>query len=184
MTQPVTLGGRPMMPPPGAPAQELIIARFRSQAPGLLWSSVLLIAVCGATAYFYDNLPEGYENWMLLTAAALLIIVGVVIPYFVWLSRTYTLTTRRVIIRQGLSARRRHEMSHVRGYTIGVRRGILQRMRGAGTITLSNGLDTPLQLVNVPNVTLVHETLADQIEVNQILAHRDAQSTGDTDPVS
>jgi hypothetical protein len=75
-------------------------------------------------------------------------------------------------------------MSHVRGYSIGVRRGIPQRMVGAGTITLSNGMDAPLRLVNIPNVTLVHETLADQIEVNQILAHRDAQSMGDTDPVA
>jgi hypothetical protein len=72
-------------------------------------------------------------------------------------------------------------MSHVRGYSIGVRRGIVQRMWGAGTITLSNGVDTPLRLVNVPNVTLVHEALADQIEVNQILAHRDAQSISDPD---
>jgi uncharacterized membrane protein YdbT with pleckstrin-like domain len=121
---------------------------------------------------------------MLLAAAAALILVGVVIPYLLWLSRTYTLTTRRVIVRQGMGARQRREMSHVRGYSIGVRRGIPQRMVGAGTITLSNGMDAPLRLVNIPNVTLVHETLADQIEVNQILAHRDAQSMGDTDPVA
>ncbi len=38
-----------------------------------------------------------------------------------------------------------------------------------------------LRLANVPNVTLVHEALADQIEVNQILAHRDAQSMSDPD---
>ncbi|GAA1530719.1 membrane protein YdbS with pleckstrin-like domain [Microbacterium ginsengiterrae] len=183
MTQPVTLGGRPMMPPPGAPAEERLIARFRSQAPGLVWSAALFMAVCGGTAYLYDNLPDGYENWMLLSVAGLLILLGVVIPYILWLSRTYTVTTRRVIVRHGLGARRRREMSHVRGYTIGVRRGVLQRMRGAGTITLTNGMDAPMHLINVPNVTLVHETLADQIEVNQILAHRDAQSTGDTDPV-
>jgi hypothetical protein len=88
-------------------------------------------------------------------------------------------TTRRVIARHGIGARRRQEMSHARGYTIAVRRGPLQRMWGSGTITLSNGVDAPLRLPNVPNVTLVHETLADQIEVGQILAHRDAQATGD-----
>lgn len=184
MTQPVTLGGRPMMPPPGAPAEELLIARFRGGARGLFWSALLLIAVCGATAFFFDNLPDGFQNWMLLAAAGLLVLLGVVIPFLVWLSRTYTVTTRRVIVRHGLGARQRREMSHVRGYSIGVRRGIGQRMWGGGTITLSNGLDAPLSLVNIPNVTLVHEALADQIEVNQILAHRDAQSMGDTDPVT
>lgn len=170
-----------MMPAPGAPAEELLIARFRGHARALFWSAVLLIAVFGVTAYFYDNLPEGFENWMLLVAAAALIVFGVLVPYVIWASRSYTVTTRRVIVRHGIGARQRREMSHVRGYTIGVRRGILQRMWGAGTITLSNGVDAPMRLTNVPNVTLVHEALADQIEVNQILAHRDAQSMSDLD---
>ncbi|MGF6821607.1 putative membrane protein YdbT with pleckstrin-like domain [Microbacterium sp. ZKA21] len=184
MTQPVTLGGRPMMPPPGAPSEELLVARFRSQARRLFWSALLLIAVLGATAYFYDNLPDGFENWMLLTAAGVVLLIGVVIPFLVWVSRTYVITTRRVIVKSGLGARHRREMTHVRGYTISVRRGILQRLWGAGTITLSNGVDAPLRLTNVPTVTLVHETLVDQIEVNQILAHRDAQSASDTGPTS
>lgn len=164
------------MPPPGAPAEELLIARFRGHARALFWSAVLLIAVAGATGFFYDNLPDGYENWMLLAAAGALVLFGVLIPFIIWASRSYAVTTRRVVVRAGLGARHSREMSHVRGYTIAVRRGVVQRMWGAGTITLSNGVDTPLRLANVPNVTLVHEALADQIEVNQILAHRDAQS--------
>lgn len=170
-----------MMPPPGAPAEELLIARFRGHARGLFWSALLLIAVFGSAAYFYDNLPVGFENWMLIGAAGVLIVLGVFIPYLIWASRRYTVTTRRVIVSHGIGAKQRREISHVRGYTIGVRRGIVQRMWGAGSITLSNGIDTPLLLANVPNVTLVHEALADQIEVNQILAHRDAQSMSDPD---
>lgn len=177
----MTLGGRPMMPPPGARAEELLIARFRGHARGLFWSAVLLIAVFGAGAYFYDNLPAGFENWMLFAAAGALIVLGVLIPYLIWVSRRYTVTTRRVIVSHGIGAKQRREMSHVRGYTIGVRRGIVQRMWGAGTISLSNGVDTPMVLTNVPNVTLLHEALADQIEVNQILAHRDAQAMSDPD---
>ncbi|GGV56782.1 hypothetical protein GCM10010213_17550 [Microbacterium maritypicum] len=179
MTQPVTLGGRPLMPPPGTPSEELLIARFRSHARRLFWSALVLIATFGATGYFFGNLPEGIEDWMLLTAAGGLVLLAVVLPFVIWYSRSTTVTTRRVIARQGIGSRRRHEMSHARGYTIAVRRGPLQRMWGSGTITLSNGVDTPLRLANVPNVTLVHETLADQIEVGQILAHRDAQAVGD-----
>ena len=167
------------MPPPGTPSEELLIARFRSHARRLFWSALVLIATFGATAYFYGNLPAGFEDWMLLAAAGVLVVVAVVVPFIVWYSRSTTVTTRRVIANHGIGARRRHEMSHARGYTIAVRRGPLQRLWGAGTITLSNGVDTPLRLSNVPNVTLVHETLADQVEVGQILAHRDAQSGSD-----
>ncbi|WP_282846582.1 PH domain-containing protein [Microbacterium oxydans] len=167
------------MPPPGTPSEELLIARFRSHARRLFWSAVVLIATFGATGYFFGNLPEGFEDWMLLAAAGALVLFAVVLPFVIWYSRTTTVTTRRVIARQGLGARSRHEMSHARGYTIAVRRGPLQRLWGSGTIILSNGVDAPLRLPNVPNVTLVHETLADQIEVGQILAHRDAQAVGD-----
>ncbi|MFE7195782.1 PH domain-containing protein [Microbacterium oxydans] len=167
------------MPPPGTPSEELLIARFRSHARRLFWSAVVLIAAFGATGYFFGNLPEGFEDWMLLAAAGALVLFAVVLPFVIWYSRTTTVTTRRVIARQGLGARSRHEMSHARGYTIAVRRGPLQRLWGSGTIILSNGVDAPLRLPNVPNVTLVHETLADQIEVGQILAHRDAQAVGD-----
>ncbi len=164
------------MPPPGVPTEELLIARFRGHARRLFWSALVLIGVCGATAYFYGNLPTPFEDWMLLTAAVALVLLLVVVPFVVWRSRTVTVTTRRVIVHHGIGARNRREMSHARGYTIGVRRGPLQRLWGVGTITLSNGVDAPLRLANVPTVTLVHETLADQIEVSQILAHRDAQS--------
>jgi membrane protein YdbS with pleckstrin-like domain len=167
-----------MMPPPGVPSEELMIARFRGHARRLFWSALVLVATFGATAYFYDNLPAPFENWMLLSASGALVLLLVVVPYVVWLSRRTTVTTRRVIAHRGVGSTHRREMSHARGYTIAVRRGPLQRMWGTGSITLSNGVDAPLVLQNVPNVTLVHETLADQIEVSQILAHRDAQSTG------
>lgn len=168
------------MPPPGVPTEELLIARFRGHARRLFWSALVLIAVFGGTAYFFDNLPAPFENWMLLAAAGALVLLLVVVPYVIWYSRTTTVTTRRVIVSHGIGSSNRREMSHARGYTIGVRRGIVQRMWGVGTISLSNGVDAPLRLANVPNVTLVHETLADQIEVSQILAHRDAQSGHDS----
>ncbi|MDZ8201553.1 PH domain-containing protein [Microbacterium sp. SSW1-59] len=182
MTQPIGTGSRPLVPAPGAPTPELRIARVRPHARRLFWSVLVLLAVAGAVGYFYGNLPAPFENWMLLTAAAVIVFLLVLLPFLAWWSRTYVITTRRVIERHGVFVRRRRELSHVRGYSIGVRRGVLQRMWGAGTLTLSNGVDEPLRLRNIPHVALVHEALVDQVEVNQILAHRDAQTvtpTGD-----
>ncbi len=175
MTQPVSYGGRPLTPAPGAPTPELLVARFRAHARRLAWSALVLIVVAGACGYFYGNLPAPFENWMLLTAAAAVVLLLVVLPYLRWWAHVYTITTRRVMERRGVFAVKRRELAHVRGYTLTVRRGILQRMWGAGTITLKNGVDEPLRLANIPSVDLVHEALVDQVEVNQILAHRDAQ---------
>jgi membrane protein YdbS with pleckstrin-like domain len=182
MTQPTTYGGRPPMVVPGVPTPELRVARFRGHARRLTWSAIVLIGVAGAVGFFYGNLPAPFENWMLLTAAAVLIFFLVVLPFLSWWSHVYTITTRRVLERAGVLGVRRRELTHVRGYAIQERRGLLQRMWGAGTLELSNGVDQPLRLANVPSVALVHEALVDQVEVNQILAHRDAQSFPTTPP--
>ncbi|WP_091704401.1 PH domain-containing protein [Microbacterium sp. cf046] len=176
MTQPTTYGGRPPMVVPGAPTPELRVARFRRHARRLVWSALVLILVAGAFGYFFGNLPAPLENWMLLTAAATVVLFLVLLPFLSWWAHVYTVTTRRVLERSGIFGVRRRELSHVRGYTIQERRGILQRMWGAGTLVLSNGVDQPMRLVDVPSVGLVHEALVDQVEVNQILAHRDAQA--------
>jgi hypothetical protein len=81
-----------------------------------------------------------------------------------------------VIERAGPFGTRSRELSHVRGYGITVRRGPLQRLWGTGTLVLDDGVDAPLLIRNIPQSQLVHEVLVDQVEVNQILAHRDAQT--------
>ena len=69
MTQPISYGGRPLMPAPGAPTPELRVAQFRGHARRLVWSALVLIVVAGACGWFYDNLPAPFENWMMLAAA-------------------------------------------------------------------------------------------------------------------
>ncbi len=150
----------------------------------MFWPAIVLIAVAGAAGYYAGNLPDAIEDWLpvwtqpwiVWAAAAVIVVLFVVVPYWRWMARTYTVTTRRVIAQWGLFGRSRVEVSHARGYTIGERRGPIQRMWGTGTLTLSNGVDAPLRLVDIPSVRLVHEALADQVEVSQILAHRDSHA--------
>jgi membrane protein YdbS with pleckstrin-like domain len=154
------------------------LVRLRGHARRLTWSALVLIAAATAVGYFTGNPPaplaSWWRDWMLWAAAGAVVLLLVVVPYLRWLSHTYTITTRRVIEQSGLFGRRRSELAHARGYTISEKRGPLQRLWGAGTLVLSNGVETPLRLRNVPSVRLVHETLADQVEISQILAHRDA----------
>ena len=176
MTVP-SMPDRPDLPPPGAPRpDELLVAKFRPQARRLIWSALLLIILCAAGGYGWGNLPDGFSNWMILAAGAGLALLFVVVPWLVWRSRVYTVTTRRVIARRGLFGQSSIELSHARGYSIETRRGLWQRLWGTGTLTLSDGLEGKIVLVNVLRPRLVSEVLADQIEVNQILAHREAES--------
>ena len=185
MTQPTAYSGRPLTPAPGTEPQELRIARVRGHARRLFWPALVLIAVAGGVGYFSGNLPAQIEGWLpagvadgvLWAVAVVITVLLVLLPYLRWLSRTYTVTTRRVIARSGLFGRTRTEIGHARGYVIGERRGPVQRMWGSGTLTLSNGVDPPLRMVDIPSVRLMNEALADQVEVSQILAHRDSHAT-------
>lgn len=154
--------------------QELRIATFRRGAELLVFPAILLIAVAGATGYLYTNLPDPYEDWMLFAAAGAIVLLGVVLPWWVWASHTYILTTRRIIVARGLVIRRRSELIHATGYGIEVVRGPIQRLFGRGTLILSSG-GFELALKGVHSPRLVRETLSDQIEICQILAHRQAQ---------
>jgi membrane protein YdbS with pleckstrin-like domain len=155
------------------PTPELRVARFRSHARRLVWPALVVIVVAGAVGFFYGNLPAPFEDWMLLTAAVVVLFFLALLPFLSWWAHAWTITTRRVIERRGVLVARRRELSHVRGYSIQVRRGPLQRMWGAGTLVLSNGVEEPMRLTNIPSIDLVHESLVDQVEVNQILAHRE-----------
>lgn len=172
--------GRPVTPAPGASSEELRVATVRSHGRRLILPVVVLIAVAGATGYFTGNLPEAIsswaQDWMLWAAAALIVLLLVVVPWVRWLTHTYTITTRRVVEESGVLSRDRRQVAHARGYAITERRGPVQRMLGSGTLILASGADDPLRMVDVPWVRLVHEVLADQIEVGQILAHRDSHA--------
>ncbi len=179
VTQPTAYTGRPLTPAPGVESRELRIARVRPHARRLFWSALVLIVVAGAVGYFTGNLPAPLDetpDWVLWLVAGVVVLLLAVIPYLRWLAHTYTVTTRRVIARSGLLRRTRTEIGHARGYTIAERRGPIQRLWGAGTLTLSNGVDAPLRLVDIPSVRLMNETLADHVEVSQILAHRDSHA--------
>lgn len=184
MTVP-SMPDRPDLPPPGSPRpEELLVARFRPQARTLTWSALALIIVCGAAGYGWDNLPGGFGNWVVVAAAAGLILLLVVVPWLVWRSRVYTLTTRRVIARRGVFGQHSVEVTHASGYTVETSRSVWQRMWGTGTLTLSVGAGGPddgdeagrVVLTKVPRPRLVAEALADQVEINQILDHREAET--------
>ncbi len=174
MTQPLAFPGRPPAPVPGATSPELRIARVRSHARTLVWPVIVLVAVAAAVGFFTGNLPAPLRDWMLWLVAGVVVVFLVLVPWLRWLARTYTITTRRVIAQEGLVRRVRRELTHTRGYTITERRGPVQRLWGAGTLILAGGVDHPMEVKNIPGVSLVHEVLSDQIEVGQILAHRDS----------
>lgn len=155
-----------------ATAPERVIARLRPHSRALFWPSLALLVICVLTGYFGGTLPEPWLNSALLIAAGALVILLWLLPFLAWLSRNYTITTRRIIIRRGLIVRTRQELMHTRGYDLTVRKNGAQSLFGSGDVLIDTGLDRPVVLWDVPTADLVQSTLHDLMEENVTVASR------------
>ncbi|NEM91322.1 PH domain-containing protein [Galbitalea soli] len=147
-------------------AQERVVARLRPHARRMLWPSLALIVIAGATGYSYGLLPEPWQNTGILAAGALLAVLLFLLPLLSWLGRNYTITTRRIVLRRGLFVRVRQELLHSRGYDVTVRRAGLQGAFRSGDVQINSGLEHPIVLTDVPGADLVQATLHDLMEAN------------------
>jgi len=143
---------------------ETVVARLRPHARALFWPTVLLLVVAAAAAYFGGRFAEPWQNFAVGGAAALLALVGWLAPLCRWLSRNYTITTRRVIVRSGIVVRVRQEMLHSRVHDITVRKNAIQTVFRSGDVLLEGGGERPVLLRDVPSADLVQEALHDLAE--------------------
>ena len=148
----------------GADPRESVVARLRPHVRGLVWPGILLLLVAGATGFFAGTLPEEWMNLAVLVAAGILVVVGCIVPWMRWMSRSYTITTRRTIVRDGLLTRERRELLHSRASDVTVRASPLQSMVGSGDVRINTRGEDPLVLRDVPSANLVQATLHDLME--------------------
>lgn len=166
------------------PAQppERVIARLRSNARRLFWPSLVLIVVAGAVGYFAGQVEQVWEVVLLWSAAAALVLLLFLLPLAAWLSRRYTITTRRLIIRHGFFVRVRQELLHSRGYDVQVRRTWLQSAFRSGDVLINSGLEHPVVLKDVPKADQVQRALSELMDHSQtVVAIRRQQSESVSD---
>lgn len=163
--------------PPAAP--EVVVVRLRTHPRALFWPTLLLFAVCAATGYYAGTLPEPWQNTLLLVGAAVAVLLGWLLPLLSWLTRRYTLTTRRIIFVHGIFVRVRQEVLYSRGVTVSVRRTWLQSLFRSGTVRISVGPDRRLDLTDVPDAALVQQALQELVEQAVGASGPDQSALGD-----
>jgi uncharacterized membrane protein YdbT with pleckstrin-like domain len=147
--------------------REAIVARVRSHSRALIFPGIVLVATAGTLGYYVGSFAEGWQNLALLTGGLLLVVVAWFLPFFGWLARNYTITTRRVVLSSGIFIRVRQELLHSRGYDVTVRQNWVQRMFGSGDLLINAGHDHPVVLRDIPAVSITQAALHDLMENNQ-----------------
>ncbi|MDQ1713202.1 MAG: hypothetical protein QOE45_2652 [Frankiaceae bacterium] len=144
--------------------------------PSLLAPVVVFAATFGA-----GKVPKGSAQGKLRLAIALLAVVAfgwfVVRPYVVWFTTHFVVTTRRVLMREGLIARKGRDIPIFRINDVTFSHTVVERLFGAGTLVVeSAGERGQVTLHDIPHVEDV------QREIYTLMDADDARRRGGPAP--
>lgn len=131
---------------------------------------VLLVpVVCGVASYVAFILPDDSARTALRYAiaviAVLLLLRFSLWPYVKWQTTRYVLTTRRIVIRQGVFGRSGRDIPLTRVNDVSFRHSFFERLLRCGTLTIeSAGEHGQVVLPEVPTVEIVQREVYKRVE--------------------
>jgi uncharacterized membrane protein YdbT with pleckstrin-like domain len=141
---------------------ESVVVDTRTHPKALIVPGVVLVVTL-ALAIFLDRLVDNGVASLLVWILALVVFLWwVVRPFLDWMTSTYTITTRRLITREGLVARRGHDIPLMRISDVAYDMGIIDRMLGCGTLVISDAsTHGSVRLHDIPQVEEVQRQLTE-----------------------
>jgi uncharacterized membrane protein YdbT with pleckstrin-like domain len=82
-----------------------------------------------------------------------------VVPLLRWRTTHFVLTTRRVLVREGILSRSGIDIPINRINTVQFRHSLIDRLLGCGTLIIESASDEPLEFDDIPQVEKVHSLL-------------------------
>ena len=127
----------------------------------LVIPALVVPVVIGVASYLVFLVPEGTVRtplrWVVVGVAALALLRLSVWPWLRWQTTHYVLTNRRVVVREGVLARRGRDIPLLRVNDVSFRRTVLERLVRSGSLTIeSAGEQGRIVLLDIPSVELVH----------------------------
>ena len=150
------------------PGEEIVIST-RTHPKALLFPLFVLVLLLAAGVAFLvfgpdkltDNSTFVLVMWGVLAVPAA---IWVLWPLLVWLTASYTITTRRLITRQGVITRRGHDIPLSRISDVAYELDLIDRMLGCGTLVISDASTNGQVLL--PDIPQVEST---QRKINELL---------------
>lgn len=143
---------------------EQVILVTRTHAKALILPILVFLLVCLATGAAIAVLPATWPSWSVWIVVGLALVLagwGSFLPFLRWWTSTFTLTNRRIVMEHGILTKVGHDLPLVRVNNVEYERGLVDRMLGCGTLTLTTAADEPLVLTDIPDITRVHQTMTD-----------------------
>lgn len=140
-------------------SDEQVVTSMHTHAKVLVVPVLVLLVLAAVLGFGLAMMPtevQPWGTWALLGVCLLGLLAGVVVPVWRWRCETYTVTTRRIIHREGILTRSAHDLPLTRINDVASERSLLDRMLGCGTLKLTTAAEDPVLLRDIPDVEHVH----------------------------
>jgi uncharacterized membrane protein YdbT with pleckstrin-like domain len=125
---------------------------------------LLVVAIGSYLAALAGSQTWGHWAWLATAVVGLgLVIRFTVVPVVRWRTTHFVVTTRRVLVREGVLTRRGIDIPLKRINSVQFRHTIFERIVGSGTLIIESASDEPLEFDDVPGVEKVHMLLYDEL---------------------
>ena len=141
---------------------ESVVIDTRTHPKALIFPGIILVVTLAVAAFLDRLVDNGFVSLLVWILALVVIVWWVLRPFLDWLTSTYTITSKRLITRQGWISRKGHDIPLMRISDVAFDQGIIDRMVGCGTLVVSDAsTHGSVRLHDIPRVESVQRTLSD-----------------------
>lgn len=147
---------------------EAVLIHTRTHWKALLGSIVWLVVGIVGFVLLMVLLPSGNVEdvlrWVGIAALAVLVLWFALSPLIGWLSSSYTITTQRIMERNGIIRQTGRNIPLRRVSGVSFEKGAIDRVLGCGTLLIESSADTSnVVFKDVPDVENVQRVLTDLV---------------------
>jgi uncharacterized membrane protein YdbT with pleckstrin-like domain len=144
---------------------ESIVVDTRTHPKALILPLLVLVLTMAVATFLDRQTDNGVVGLVIWVLALLVLLWWVLRPFLDWLTATYTITTKRLITREGLVSRRGHDIPLARISDVAYDQGVLDRMLGCGTLVVSDAsTHGSVRLHDIPDVEQVQRRLTELLD--------------------
>jgi uncharacterized membrane protein YdbT with pleckstrin-like domain len=141
---------------------ESVVVDTRTHPKALILPGVVLVVTLAVAVFLDRKIGNGVVSLVVWILALVVLVWWVLRPFLDWLTATYTITSKRLITREGLISRKGHDIPLMRISDVAFDQGLLDRMLGCGTLVVSDAsTHGSVRLHDIPHVESVQRTLSD-----------------------
>jgi uncharacterized membrane protein YdbT with pleckstrin-like domain len=134
---------------------------------------LVVVALAAAEALIPGSKYSAIERLAVAVVAVALLVWWLLLPFLVWRTTVYEVTTRRLRLRDGILTRNGRDIPLSRITDVSFRKGLLDRLLGCGTLVVeSAGEHGELTLTEIPHVERVSSLLFQLVEDERQSADR------------